>query len=477
MKNTIIKKQNVIWIIAAIQIVLSVVFGIQLLIMDLLPMIYVVLYVLVMLLLFILTLLLSKKKWGRTIMCVISILVSIVLIYGVVALGKVHSTLEEVTSKGDEVKTEMVILVLVDSKAENMTDLSQFLVAYTQTEDMQKVAPIMDEINESVGGEVSFHEFADVFEMVDAFYSKTINAVIMNRAYIDVISDTEGYEDFSEETKIIYSYEVIDYINLVDEKESNLDQFVVYISGIDVWGHVSVKSRSDVNILAVVNTNTKQIQLINTPRDYYVEMPISDGVKDKLTHAGIYGVDNSIGALESLYGIKIDYYVRMNFSGYEKIIDSLGGIDVYSEYDFTVEPIKHYVKGMNHLTGLEALAFARERHSFATGDVQRGKNQMAVITAMVDELMSPELLYNYVDVLEALEDCFQTNMTSENIYTLIKQQLVNPGEWSIETYSVTGTGGSEVTYSSPNSKCYVMLPNEDDIQIAKEKISAVLETE
>lgn len=471
------KNGKIIFIIAGVQLLLSLVLGAQLFFMDILPAIYILLYVLVMLLVFIMTILAGKKKWSRILMIIFSGCLSTVLVYGSVALGKVNRTLEEVTSKGEETKTEMVIVVLSDSKAEEVTDLSQFLIAYMQTEEEANVSPVMEEINENVGGEVSFHAFEDVLEMVDALRAKTVNAVIMNRAYMDVITDSEGYADFSDETKIIYSYEIIDYISLVDEKESNLEQFVVYISGIDVWGHVSVKSRSDVNILAVVNTQTKQIQLINTPRDYYIDMPMGEGAKDKLTHAGIYGVETSISALESLYGIQIDYYVRMNFSGYEKIIDSLGGIDVYSEYDFTVEPIKHYVKGMNHLTGLEALAFARERHAFAAGDIQRGKNQMAVITAMMDKLMSPELLYNYTGVLDAVEDSFQTNLTSEDIYTLVKQQLADPGKWSIETYSVTGLNGSETTYTHPNSKAYVMLPKESDIQEAKEKIIAVLEAQ
>jgi LCP family protein required for cell wall assembly len=237
---------------------------------------------------------------------------------------------------------------------------------------------------------------------------------------------------------------------------------------------VSAVSRSDVNIMAVVNTETKQIQLINTPRDYYVELPNSHGVKDKLTHAGLYGVDNSIGTLEMLYDVDIDYFVRMNFSGFEAIIDSVGGIDVYSEYDFTVEPIKHYVKGMNHLTGLEALAFARERHAFANGDLQRGKNQMAVITAILDKMMSLELLYNYADVLEAVEGTFQTNFTSDEIYTLVKKVLVSPGDWTIDSFAVTGSGSKSTTYSMPNTKTYVMNPNESDVENVRCLIKEVL---
>ena len=173
------------------------------------------------------------------------------------------------------------------------------------------------------------------------------------------------------------------------------DTFLLYLSGIDVWGATETQSRSDVNILMAVNRKTHKVQLVNTPRDYYVTLPISNGSRDKLTHAGIYGVEVSEGALENLYGVDVDYYLRLNFSGFEAIIDAVGGIDVYSEYDFTVEPIKHYTEGMNHLTGLESLAFVRERKSFNAGDVQRGKNQMEMVKALVSKFTSEDILKSY----------------------------------------------------------------------------------
>ena len=163
----------------------------------------------------------------------------------------------------------------------------------------------------------------------------------------------------------------------------------MYLSGIDTYGGISARSRSDVNILAVVNTRTKNILLLSTPRDYYVDFEATGGAKDKLTHAGIYGVEQSMDALERLYDIDIDYYLRINFTGFVDIIDALGGVDVYSDYDFTVQNIKEYHKGYNHLDGLEALAFARERYSFADGDYQRARNQMEVIVPLSTKRYHP----------------------------------------------------------------------------------------
>lgn len=252
------------------------------------------------------------------------------------------------------------------------------------------------------------------------------------------------------------------------------DSFIVYFSGIDVWGWVDTKSRSDVNIIAAVNTKTRHIQLINTPRDYYVQMPISTDLKDKLTHAGLYGVENSVDTLEDLYGIDINYFVRMNFSGFEAIINAVGGVDVYSEKDFTVDPIKHYVEGYNHLNGLEALAFVRERKSFKDGDNQRGRNQMALVQAMAKKVCTPEFLMNYPTIMEQLTDMFRTDIPAEMMAALVANQMLDNTEWTVDTFSVTGSSGSEKTYSTPNSKSYVMIPNESDVTKAKELIESVL---
>ena len=271
---------------------------------------------------------------------------------------------------------------------------------------------------------------------------------------------TEGAEDETLESE--------------EEEPAGLESFLLYFSGIDVWGWVDTQSRSNVNIIAAINPGTRHIQLINTPRDYYVEMPLSGETKDKLTHAGLYGVENSVGTLETLYGVDIDYYIRMNFSGFESIIDTLGGVDVYSEYDFTVDPIRHYTEGCNHLTGLETLAFVRERHAFQDGDNQRGRNQMALIQAMVSKVCSLEFLLHYSDIMDELTDMYRTNVPLSLIADMVGNQLLDDREWTVDTYSVTGSNGSEITYSAPGTKAYVMIPNEEEVATAGKLIEEVL---
>ena len=251
------------------------------------------------------------------------------------------------------------------------------------------------------------------------------------------------------------------------------ETFAIYISGIDVFGDVETQSRSDVNLLMAVNRTEGKIQVVNTPRDYYVELPISNGMRDKLTHAGIYGVDVSKGALEMLYGIHVDYYARLNFSSFQTIIDALGGIDVYSEFPFEAEGYG-YSEGMNHLNGAQALAFVRERKSFEAGDVQRGKNQMEMLKSLIERLGTFDGLNSVAAVYDEVASCVETNLTKEMLMAIAAEQVVNGRTWDYETYYVTGESGNEVTYSIPDATAYVMWPHEDEVAEGREKLLSVL---
>ena len=258
------------------------------------------------------------------------------------------------------------------------------------------------------------------------------------------------------------------------------EPFVVYLSGVDNRGELTEKARSDVNILAVVNPTTKQVALINTPRDYYVDLAGTNS-KDKLTHAGLYGVETSMATLGNLYGVNVEHYIRINFAGFINIIDAIGGVDVYSDQAFTSVGSPGYydpttfAEGWNHLDGKSALAFARERHAFKNGDIQRGINQMKVINAMVDKLKSPALLMSFSKLMEAASDCFVTSLSQEQISALVRMQLRDLSNWDIQSYSVTGTGAkSTKCYSAKGQSLYVMKPDENSVNEAKALIAAVL---
>ena len=250
--------------------------------------------------------------------------------------------------------------------------------------------------------------------------------------------------------------------------------YIVYISGIDVAGPIATRSRSDVNILMVVNPHTGQILLVTTPRDFYVQLAgIDTPLKDKLTHAGVYGIDTSIGTMNNLYDISIDYYLRINFSSLVQVVDTLGGVDVNSAYDFSAAGYTFH-QGINHLDGAAALAFSRDRHSFATGDRVRGQNQEAVITAIIARLTDPSVLARYDQIMTAVAGAVQTSMPPQTISAQVQRQLANGTKWAVTSISVNGADGSEYTYSYPHQKLYVMIPDQATVDAAKAQIQATL---
>ena len=270
------------------------------------------------------------------------------------------------------------------------------------------------------------------------------------------------------------------FLSNAEANKITKEPFVVYLSGVDTRGDLTDKARSDVNIIAAVNPVTKQVVLINTPRDYYVDLAGTNS-KDKLTHAGLYGVQTSMDTLGNLYGVDVQHYIRINFAGFINVVDALGGVDVYSDQAFTSVGSPGYydpttfAEGWNHLDGKSALAFARERHAFKTGDIQRGINQMKVIDAMANKLKSPALLMGFSKLMDAAADCFVTSLSQEQISALVRMQLGDLANWDIQSYTVTGSGAkSSKCYSAKGQSLYVMKPDENSVNEAKALIAAVL---
>lgn len=245
--------------------------------------------------------------------------------------------------------------------------------------------------------------------------------------------------------------------------------YAVYISGIDTYGEIGNVSRSDVNIVAIINPQDKKVLLINTPRDYYVQLHGITGSRDKLTHAGIYGPDMSRLTLQDLYQTPIDYSVRVNFTTLIKAIDAIGGVRVYSENSFTAGGYK-FVQGYNDLNSKQALDFARTRKAFKDGDRTRGQNQQRVAEAIIAKLNDPRSLIKYQELTKTLGSSFQTNASKEEIAAVLKQQMNDLGSWKVESISAEGYDSNNVTYSMGGTKLYVMEPSPESLNNIRQKI-------
>ncbi len=400
---------------------------------------------------------------------VLSIILSIFQVIGIVYMLKADKLMADVG--GANYKTDnMIVVVKKDNPASNLMDASMYRFGTQTAVDQENTQIMVDNINTSLGREVKIEQYGTVQELANALLEGRVDAAIYNQALDGLITD--AIEDYSEQVRVLYQYGIETEI-----EQENVDveePFNVYISGIDVSGPVATNSRSDVNIIMTVNPNTKKILLTTTPRDYYVQIPdISGEQRDKLTHAGIYGVDASMRTLEQLYGIDISYYARVNFSSLIKIVDTLGGVDVDSDFEFTAGGYQ-FKQGMNHLDGDQALAFSRERYSFEDGDNQRGKDQQKVLTAILNKAMSPAILANASALIADVSDSVQTNMTQEEMAKFIKMQLNDSASWTIESAAASGNGDTQACYSSGDQPLYVMWPDEAVVQSISAKMNEIL---
>ena len=378
----------------------------------------------------------------------------------VVQFFRVKDTLEEITQPSVPIR-ELGVYVLEDDPAQELKDTAGY--SYGALKDEEGLTLL----GQALGEEPAWEEYPTAFALADALRQV--------EAYQRSISDARGYEWTETGMRKVGSLQVEkeEMVSLATP-EGEQESFLLYLSGNDTFGDVSTLSRSDVNILAAVNIRTKKMTLVATPRDFYVSFSQTGGAKDKLTHAGIYGVEASVDALENLYGLDISYYLRMNFTGFVEVVDALGGVSVYSDREFTVENIRTYEEGYNQLTGIEALAFARERMSFPEGDYQRAKNQMEVIRAVAEKASSPALLENLSKVLDAVEGNFQTNLPRDQILALAPALA---GDWEISSYTTSGWSDYRETYSMPGAELYVILPDEASVEEAASLLKETLEGE
>lgn len=400
-----------------------------------------------------------KGKVSRIAGKILIVVLSVVLIFVNYTYLKTVNLFDDIVQSED---TDVVsVIVKKESSYQYIEDLKGKTYSSIANKD-EYVDQTVESIEKDNDEKIQLKLFVGVEKLVDALNNETVDCIIINESYRSLIE--EKYTDFTDNTRVIYSKTYQTKTQETKDIDVTSDTFSVYISGIDTYGSISTKSRSDVNMIVTVNPKTKQILLTSIPRDYYIPFNVLNGSRDKLTHSGLYGVEETKGNVGDYFDVDIPFYVRVNFTSLVDIVDAIGGIEVENPRAFGDFPA-----GTIHLNGEQALTFSRERHAFEDGDRERGRNQMRVITGIIYKVISPSIISKYMTLLDSLHSSFQTNMTDEQIISLIRMQLNNMSSWRTESMSVDGKGAS--LYSPIyGSKLYMMVPDDSTIQKAKEKI-------
>ncbi len=410
----------------------------------------------------------KAKKW-TTVLLIIGIALSGFGIWGVQSLVQLGSTVNKNASYSSY---DMEIIVPADSTISDVSQVTSLLAPVDN--DGDNITKLLGSLQSEKNVTLTPTPTASYMDAYQAMLAGQGDAMVLNSVFLEMLRA----EDPEIDSKIKVLYSVTDEIK---NESSSTNQETgnainIYISGIDTFGSISSVSRSDVNIIMTINRDTKKILLTTTPRDAYVTIPgAGQNQKDKLTHAGIYGVDTSVQTLEQLYGIDIHYYARLNFTSFLKLIDVVGGVDVENDQAFSSGGYD-FATGTIHLNAEQALIFVRERYSLANGDNDRGKNQEKVIAALINKLTQPENLLHYQEIMQSLSDSIQTDMQLETMMELVNQQLETGGNFTVTSQAVSGTGSTGVlpSYAMPGYVLYMMELNPDSLEQAKAAINATL---
>lgn len=410
----------------------------------------------------------TKKKWINIVgifICLITIFISIIgFYYGSETVEYLRNAFNN-----DSVELSEYGLYVLKSNNYNLNDINEFGYLNDDNKD-QSIKELKNRINAK---EVSYD---DMYTLASDLKENKVNSMLLDKTYYNMLIDEKEISE--DEVNLLYSFNVEVKKQIKKETVEDLKPFNVFLSGSDARSnYIATKTRSDVNMIISVDPKRKKILLTSIPRDYYVDVYGKTGLKDKLTHAGIYGIDTSVKTVENLFDINIDYYVKVGFSSVIEVVDLLGGIDIESDKSFTSHcgdggAIKtKVIKGMNHFNGGQALSYARERYAYALGDRHRILNQQQVLEAVISKITTDKaILLKYDKLLSSLSKLYKTNIPSELISLLVKYQLEDMSGYKIERQSVSGSDASMNTYTAPSKKRYVMIPYEKDVKRASENI-------
>ena len=416
---------------------------------------------------------------------IICVVITLVLILGSCLGGyyisKTGNLLTNITNVTKHAKNTVSVVVKQSSDIKNKSQLNGLSVGTLRTIGTQGSSKALKELSKD-GIVMNQSEYDSLSAMLEAFYNGEVDSIIINESSRSQILDMESYADFDNNTRVVYqtSYKVenTDKANAVSDITSK--PFNILISGSDTRGGFDENGRSDVIMVATVNPKTSTILLTSVPRDFYVTTACDaadgcmQGALDKITHTGIHGTNTTKRTVEQLLGVEINYTFKVGFDTVTDLVDALGGVDVYVEPGYAVSTSTFSVhEGVNHLDGQHALAYARERYSYTEGDRQRTKNQQQVLMGIVNEATKPSVITKYASIMDAMANTFSTTMSNEEISDLIKHQINNNPKWKMEQYMVDGTGDT-LMCAELGDAASVMVPDQNTVKIAKDKINAIL---
>ena len=413
---------------------------------------------------------------ARIVVGIVVVILLVVMGFAIRYWSSFNNFLNKITG-GEPERKQYSVAVLESSGINDLNGIAGKNVGFLSID--EKAGNAEQHLKEKVQFETNL--YGDLDTLATVLNNKIVDAITLETDNLEALK--EDAAELVKDAKVIYTFEIETKAEnmAASEKQVTEEPFILYISGTDSRHGVKATARSDVNIVAVVNPKQGKILLVSIPRDTYVQLHGTTGIRDKLTHAGVYGINMSKTTIEDFLGIKIDYTAKVSFDTVVKVVDQIDGIEIDSDKEMKLgvegkDKTCEYKLGKQWVDGDCALRFARERKSYERGDRHRGENQMQVISSIIARLSgSKNYLLNLPNILDIAADSFETSFTRDDISSFIRMQLGQGIDWKVESISVDGTGSMQGTYSMGASRpLYVMLADPASVANATAKIQAYL---
>lgn len=388
-------------------------------------------------------------KFIELLLCVVMATASVLLPHYTSRISEIIDTATGTTTKislyvmSEDYRSEHTDVFSTTEVSENLSDYASSVFITAIAVDSTNQNYVLEQLQSDLGAAVSTIDRTSVVEAAASLYNNEGDVMILSDTMRNMITETEGYENFLSETTVIATYyKEVETEVVTSDATLTETPFCIFFGGNDEEGDLYLEGRTDVDMVVTVNPNTHQIAIVSFPRDSYIANPAyGDGYYDKLTHLGLSGIQNTLDGLNDLLGLDdvIDNYVVVNFTTFRNIIDAVGGVDVENDVSFTAVDGQYYPEGTIHLEGEYALMYVRERYAFTDGDFERNYHQQLVMKAIIEKVASAEVIMYFDELLDALEGTFMTNLSSDSIYALCQKQLDENISWNIVTYHITGS--------------------------------------
>lgn len=391
--------------------------------------------ILIIILFNVLSVLLDFKAQGHPTLRIISIAYTIFLLLLIFvgnyyfvrirgAVGKVIINTEE--TQYEDVTTSFVSFD--NTSLKSIKDLDGKIVGFVDNESIQEGNLLSKQELSDQNVNVVYKAYANYTDLLLALFNKEVDAAPLPEDYYAMFVSNEGYSEYLDKTNVFYSFTKKVAYSGQAQSDINItsEPFTILLIG-------NADGLSDTLILATFNPQTMTATMTSVARDSFV--PIAcypNQAKDKITHARSVSRQCTVDTVSNLLDVKIDYFVEVNFQAVVDIVDALGGLYLYSPVKFVGQDASStrgnftvwVGEGWQQMDGLQALAFARERHHMPNGDLDRQVHQQEVISAIITNLMDTKNISTLVNVVEAAGDNVKTNIPLDQMIKLA-QYMIN----------------------------------------------------